>query len=131
MSELQWIIVVLAFFFLSTVFLWWRARKDMLGAISASLLVLLLAALCLSVSGCTIQPERRPWMEAGVAYDIERNVGSNPACVVRVRAPIGPRGHEDWIVAGVTHHSSCPDQDDRAEINQVEITARIPLGRRQ
>lgn len=129
MTELQWMIVVVACFVLATVAFWWRARRDMFGAISASLLVLLLAALCITVSGCAVSPEYRPWMEAGIAYDREHTVGNDPACIVRIRQPIGPSGKERWLVVGVEHHSSCPDQTDRGEVNQIEVMAVIPLGR--
>lgn len=126
MTELQWMIVVVACFVLATVAFWWRARRDMFGAISASLLVLLLAALCITVSGCAVSPEYRPWMEAGIAADRANTVGSDPACIVRVRQPVWP-GH---LVAGFTHHSSCGDQQDAGEINQWEVVAIIPLGRK-
>ena len=131
MTDLQWTAAVVAAFLAATCLLWRRAKKDMLGAITLSLLLVMLAAVLLVVSGCTISQARRPWMEAGIAWDREGAVGHNPACIVRVRAPIGPRGREEWIVAGFTHHSSCPDQHDRGEVNQIEITATIPLGRRQ
>lgn len=126
MSDLQWLIAVIALFLLATVTLWWRARKDMFGAIGAGLIVIVIAALLLTVSGCTISPEYRPWMEAGIAADRANTVGSDPACIVRVRQPVVP----GRIVAGFTHHSSCGDQDDAGEINQWEVVAIIPLGRK-
>lgn len=125
MSNLQWTCIVVLSFVLATLLFWRRARKDMKGAILAALAVILAGALLIVVSGCTVSREYRPWLEAGVAWDREHNVGSNPGCVVRVRQPIVP----GRLVAGYEHHSSCGDQHDRNEINQFEVMAVIPLGR--
>lgn len=129
MSALAWFGIVLAaflvYFFAAGIF-----NKDNRGAVLLALAVFLLALLVFTVSGCAVSPDRRPWMEAGVAYDTQSTVGGNPACIVRVRQPIGfgpiP---PDWLVIGYTHHSSCPMQTDLTTIDQIEIVAKIPLGR--
>lgn len=131
MTEPQWTLAMIAAFVGCTLVFWRRARKDMFGAIIGGLLVVLICAVMIVVSGCTVSPERRPWLEAGIAWDREQNVGSNPGCIVRVRQPIGPKRRENWLIVGFEHHSSCPDQDDRDEINQLEIVAKVPLGRRR
>lgn len=127
MTHLQWIVAVVAAFLLATFIFWRRAKKDMLGAVAAALIVILIGGVLLIVSGCAVSPEYRPWLEAGIAADRANTVGSNPACIVRVRQPVWP----GRIVVGFEHHSSCPDQRDRGEINQWEVMAIIPLGRDQ
>lgn len=69
-------------------------------------------------------------MEAGFAYDVQETVGSNPACIVRVRAPlhfgpIPPGG----LVLGYQHISSCPDVFDKNTVDAVEIMGVFKLGR--
>lgn len=123
--EVRWAIAVIAFFVLCTLVFWGRAKKDMFGAITGAVVVILIASVCIFVSGCEVSPEHRPWLEAGLAYDRSGTVGSNPACVVRIREAVIP----ERIVVGFEHHSSCADQNDRGEINQLEIMAIIPLGR--
>lgn len=129
MSPVRWFLCVLAAFaaYFTAARLW---NKDNKGAIALAVAVFLVGLLLLSVSGCTVSPERRPWLEAGLAYDTQSTVGNNPACIVRLRAPIGfgpiP---PDWLIAGYTHHSSCPDLFDRNTVDQVEVVAKIPLGR--
>lgn len=125
MSNLHWTILVIAAFILATLVFWRKAKKDMFGAILGAVAIIVIAAILFTVTGCAVNPEYRPWLEAGIAKDRAQTVGSNPACVVRVRQPVWP-GH---VVAGFEHHSSCGDQDDRAEINQWEVMAIIPLGR--
>lgn len=127
MSNWMWALAVVAFFVVLTFTVFKRAKKDMLGAIAIAVGIILVGAIFIGVTGCAVRPEYQPWLEAGLAYDRSHTVGSDPACVVRLRQPIWP-GH---IVAGFEHHSSCGDQDDRAEINQVELMAIIPLGRRK
>lgn len=129
MTDTRWMIVVIGLFVAGTLIFWRRARKDMFGAIGIGIVVILLCWLLISVSGCTVREARAPWIEAGIAYDVEHTVGRNPACILRVRQPVGPEGREDRVIVSVEHHSSCPDQDDRAEINQLEVVAKIPLGR--
>jgi hypothetical protein len=89
-----------------------------------------LALLTLVLAGCAVSAERRPWIEAGMAYDFKDTVGSNPACIVRVRAPVhfGPIPPGGLIVS-YTHHSSCPDLDDANTVDQVELVAKFYLGR--
>jgi hypothetical protein len=131
MKTVTWTVTVIAVFLAAT-FIWFkRAKKDMLGAITIAVGIILAAAAFLVISGCAVAPERAPWLEAGFAHDRQGTVGGNPACIVRFRQPIGPPGKEDWLLVSAVHHSSCPDQDDRGEINQLEVTAKIPLGRRK
>lgn len=107
-------------------------QKDNKGAVSIALGIFLLALLLLSVTGCTVSREYQPWLETGVAYDFQETVGGNPACVVRIRQPIGFGPIEpDWLLLGYTHHSSCPDLNDKTTVDQIEIVAKIPLGRRK
>lgn len=129
MSSLQWFLVVLGVF--ATVFTAWGMwNKDTVGAIKAAAGVFAIFLLLFFTAGCAVSPERRPWMEAGFGYDFQHTVGSDPACIVRVRAPIGFGPIQpDWLVAGYTHHSSCADFYDRNTVDQVEIVAKIPLGR--
>lgn len=69
-------------------------------------------------------------MEVGLAADYGETVGNNPACIVRIRQPVGfGKLEPDWLILGYTHHSSCPDQHDRNVVDQVELVAKIPLGR--
>lgn len=125
MTELQWILLVFgAFGAVFTAFKWWQ--KDNRGALTVAAAVIIVAALFFVV-GCSISPERRPWMEAGMAYDTQHTVGNDPACIVRIRAPVVP----GRIIAGYTHHSSCPDLFDRNTVDQIEVMAIIPLGRRR
>lgn len=92
--------------------------------------LIFLLAVSVFISGCAVSPERAMYMEVGFAYDTQRTVGSNPACVVRIRQPIGfgPIKPE-WLVIGYQHISSCPDLRDANTIDAIEIMARIPLGR--
>jgi hypothetical protein len=104
-------------------------NKDTRGAYKVALVVILLALVAL-VSGCAVSPERRPYMEVGMAYDTQHTVGNNPQCVVRIRQPIGfGRLEPDWLTIGYQHQSSCPDQRDRNTVDAIEIVAKIPLGR--
>lgn len=105
-------------------------NKDNKGALLLGAIVFAAAFFLVSVAGCSVSPERRPWMEAGVAYDFQETVGGNPACVVRVRAPVGFGPLEpDWLILGYQHISSCPDLFDRATVDAIELMAKIPLGR--
>lgn len=124
MSNLQWTAAVFGVFLVASLTLWRKAWKDMRGAMLIALAIVVLGALTL-VSGCAVSPEYRPWMEAGVAYDRSHAVGEQPTCVVRIRQPLV----SGKIVASVTHHSSCPMQNDAGEVNQLEVTAILPLGR--
>ena len=83
-------------------------NKDTKGAFLIVVGLIVVAAVLLVISGCAVSPERRPWLEAGFAYDTQSTVGGNPACVVRVRQPIGfgPIKPE-WLVLGYQHISSC------------------------
>lgn len=89
-----------------------------------------LVVLAALLAGCAVSAERRPWIEAGFAYDTQETVGANAACIVRVRAPIhfGPIP-PGGLIAGYTHHSSCPDLYDRNTIDQFEIVGKFYLGR--
>ena len=128
-SSVAWMGIVfcafLAYFIVARIL-----NKDNKGALLLGAIVFAAAFFLVSVAGCSVSPERRPWMGAGVAYDTQSAVGHNPACVVRVRAPVGfgpiP---PDWLVVGYSHQSSCPDLFDKTTVDQVEIVARIPLGR--
>lgn len=129
MSGWQWFLVVFVGYFLTLLVL--RAlNKDTMGALVLVTALYLLGLVLFSVSGCTVSPERVPYLEAGFAYDTQRTVGSNPACVVRLRQNIGfgplPA---DALIAGYTHHSSCRDVFDANTIDQFEVVAKIPLGR--
>lgn len=107
-------------------------HKDNKGAVAIAVGVFILAFALVTVSGCTVRPEYQPWMEAGVAYDTQEAVGHNPACVVRVRQPVGFGPLEpDWLIVGYAHQSSCPDLQDRTTVDQLEVVAKIPLGRRK
>lgn len=126
MSEIQWIVCTfLLFIALFTIMRWWQ--KDNKGALMLALAVVIVAALLISVSGCAVSPEYRPWMEAGIAYDTQETVGNNPACVVRVRQPVIP----ERLIVSYTHHSSCPDLRDRNTVDQLEFISIIPLGRKR
>lgn len=128
MNVHRWAIIVFATFALVlTAFKAWN--KDTRGAYLIGGGIVLLCLLFL-VSGCSVQPEYRPWMEVGLGYDTQHTMGSNPICIVRLRQPIhfGPIP-EGWLFAGYEHISSCPDQYDRNTVDQVEIVAKIPLGR--
>lgn len=129
MSGVQWtIVVVCAVALIFTIFRLWN--KDVKGAFGIAVGIILIAAALITVSGCTVSPERRPFMEVGFAYDTQHTVGSNPACVVRLRQPIGfGPVKPEWLVASYVHHSSCSDLADRNTVDQIEIAARIPLGR--
>jgi hypothetical protein len=106
-------------------------NKDNIGAMKIAAGIFLLALLTLS-AGCTVAREYQPWMEAGLAYEVAGTVGNNPVCVVRLRQPIGfGKLEPDWLMIGYTHHSSCPDLNDRATVDQLEVVAKIPLGRRK
>lgn len=128
MTTFQWTLAVVAVFCaMFTGFRMWN--KDTKGAMLLVLVVIALMALMV-VSGCTVSPERRPWLEAGFAYDTQHTVGSDPACIVRLRQPVGFGPIQpDWLLLGYEHHSSCHDLYDRNTIDQVELVARIPLGR--
>lgn len=129
MSAMQWTIaVVCGVALVFTVFRLWN--RDTRGAFQIAVAIIFLGAILLSVIGCTVSQAYQPYMEVGFAYDTQHTVGSNPACVVRLRQPIGfgPMKPE-WLVAGYTHHSSCGDVIDKNTIDQLEIVARIPLGR--
>lgn len=120
--------VVLAFALAFTLFRLWN--RDTRGAFQIVAALILIFALALSISGCTVSREYQPWLEVGMAYDTQHTVGGDPVCVVRLREPIhfGPIP-PGGLVASWVHHSSCPDQRDANTIDQFEITARIPLGR--
>lgn len=129
MNATQWTIAVVcgvALYF--TVARMWN--KDVKGAFGIAVGIILLAAALITVSGCTVSPAYQPYLETGFAIDTQRTVGGNPACVVRIRQPIGfgPIKPE-WLVIGYQHISSCPDLRDANTIDAVEIMARIPLGR--
>lgn len=129
MSAIQWFGVVFAAFMLVfSVFRMWN--KDTRGAVLAVLALVLGAFALLSIGGCTLSREYQPWLEVGFALDTQKTVGSNPACIVGVRQPIGfgpiP---PDWLVVGYSHQSSCPDLFDRNTVDQFEVRAKIPLGR--
>lgn len=128
MSTEKWTIIVFAVFALAlALFKAWN--KDTRGAFLIGGLVVLFGLLFF-VAGCSVRPEYRPWMEVGMAYDFQGTVGSDPACIVRLRQPIGfgPIKPE-WLLVGYVHHSSCRDQYDRNTIDQLEVTAKIPIGR--
>jgi hypothetical protein len=129
MNTYQWTALVFLVFALAlTAFRAWN--KDTKGAFAIGIGVVLLGALFF-VSGCTVSPERLPYMEVGMALDTQKTVGSNPACVVRIKQPIGfGKLEPDWLTIGYNHQSSCRDLNDRATVDQVEIIAKIPLGRR-
>ncbi len=129
MNNLQWTAaVVLAFAIIFTFFRLWD--RDTKGAFLIVLALIGVAAGLLVVSGCTVSPERQPYLEVGFAYDFQHTVGGNPACVVRARQPIHfgaiPPGA---LLLGVAHQSSCPDLRDRNTVDQIEVVAKIPLGR--
>lgn len=129
-----WTLVVIGAFaaILVAAGLW---NKDTKGAFAIVVGLIAIAAALLVVSGCAVSPERAPWLEAGFAYDTQSTVGGNPACVVRLRAPLGSYFPEswgiqpDWLIASYVHHSSCPDVRDRNTVDQIEVVAKIPLGR--
>ncbi len=129
MGNIAWFAAVLVAF---AVIFWATGmlNKDNRGAVLLVTGVFLLALVFIVVSGCAVSPERRPWLEAGFALDTQQTVGSNPACIVRLRAPIGfgpiP---SDWLVIGYQHISSCPDIADRNTVDAIEVVAKIPLGR--
>jgi hypothetical protein len=129
MTTVFWsIAVVAAFSAVFTALKWWG--KDTRGAVLIACAVIAAAFVLFTVTGCAVSPERRPWMEAGFAYDTQHTVGTNPACIVRIRAPVGFGPLQpDWLIVGYTHHSSCPDERDRHTIDQIEVIAKIPLGR--
>lgn len=124
------VLVVLAFVTYFVAFGVWH--KDNKGAVLIALAVFLVALALVVVTGCTTTRDYRPWLEAGVAYDFGEAVGQNPACVVRVRQPIGFGPLEpDWLIVGYAHQSSCPDLKDKEVVDQIEVVAKIPLGRRR
>jgi hypothetical protein len=125
MSELQWAALAVGGMLgaLIAIKAW---NKDTKGATAIALGVLLAGALFV-VSGCSVTPAYRPWMEIGMAYDASHTVGSDPACIVRIRQPLIP----DRLFVGYEHHSSCRDQDDKNVIDQIEVMAKIPLGRKK
>lgn len=124
MSEIHWTLyVLLAFAFVFTLMRAWN--KDTRGALTLVLALIIAAFAVISVSGCTVTREYRPYMEVGMAYDFPKTVGSNPACIVRVRQPVLP----ERVTVSYTHHSSCRDLYDRNTVDQIEVTATIPLGR--
>lgn len=127
MNTLRWSLVVFgSFAILFSLFGMWN--KDTKWAYLGGVLVVF--AGLLFITGCSVSPERRPYLEVGLAYDIQHTVGNDPACIVRIRQPIGfGRLEPDWLVLGYEHHSSCPDRNDRNTIDQIELTAKIPLGR--
>lgn len=129
MNPVVWFGVVFAGYVLALLVL--RAfNKDTKGALIIVTAIYFGALILFQVAGCTVSRERAPWLEAGMAYEFSRTVGSNPACVVRIRQPVGFGPLEpDWLVLGYQHISSCVDQLDKATIDQVEIMAKIPLGR--
>lgn len=129
MSGMQWTIaVVCSVALIFTIFRLWN--KDTRGAFQLAVGVILLAAILITVSGCTVSQAYQPYLETGFAYDTQHTVGRNPACVVRIRQPVGfgPIKPE-WLVIGYQHISSCPDLFDANTIDAIEIMARIPLGR--
>ena len=124
------IFVVCGFIAIFSIAKLWNA--DNRGAMLWASGIIAVCWLLLQVSGCTLSPERAPWLEAGFAYDTQRTVGDNPACIVRLRQPVGFGPLEpDWLVVGYQHVSSCPMQSDLATVDQIELVAKIPLGRRQ
>lgn len=129
MNATQWTIaVVCGVALVFTILRLWN--RDTRGAFQVAIAVILIAALAISVSGCTVSRAYQPYLETGFALDTQRTVGGNPACVVRIRQPIGfgPIKPE-WLVIGYQHISSCPDLRDANTIDAIEIMARIPLGR--
>lgn len=129
MSGVQWTIaVVCGVALIFTAFRLWN--RDTRGAFQIAVAIILLAALLITVSGCAVSPAYQPYMEVGFAHDTQRTVGSNPACVVRLRQPVGFGAIKpEWLVIGYQHISSCPDLLDANTIDAIEIMARIPLGR--
>lgn len=124
-----WTLVVIGAFaaILAAAGLW---NKDTRGAFAIVVGLIAMAAALFVISGCAVSPERAPWLEAGFAYDTQSTVGNNPACVVRLRQPIGLGPLKpDWLIASYVHHSSCPDVRDRNTVDQIEVVAKIPLGR--
>lgn len=130
MSTYQWTIIVFVVFALALV-AFKAINKDTKGAFVIGIGVVLLGALFFLV-GCSVTPARAPYMEVGMMYDFQNAVGSNPACVVRVRQPIGfGKMEPDWLTIGYHHISSCPDNADRNTVDGVELMTKIPLGRRK
>ncbi|HRP64365.1 MAG TPA: hypothetical protein PK400_13785 [Phycisphaerales bacterium] len=131
MSAMQWTIaVVCSVALIFTIFRLWN--KDTRGAFQLAVGVILLAAILITVSGCTVSQAYQPYLETGFAFDTQRTVGDNPACIVRLRQPVGFGPLEpDWLMLSYTHHSSCPMQSDLATVDQIELVAKIPLGRRK
>lgn len=130
MSVYQWTVIVFLVFALVLIAIkaW---NRDTRGAFTIGGGVVLLGML-LIVSGCAASPERQAYMEVGLAYDTQHTMGKNPACIVRIRQPIGFwKIPPEWLLIGYEHHSSCPDQHDRNTVDQFEIVAKIPLGRRR
>lgn len=127
MSDIHWAIIVFgSFAAIFSIFKMWN--KDTKGAFMWGALVVILAAIFL-ISGCAVSPERRPYMEVGLGYDFQHAVGDDPQCIVRIRQPIGFGPLEpDWLTIGYQHISSCPDNNDRATVDAIELTAKIPLG---
>lgn len=127
MDTFKWTLFVFAMFgSIFTAFGMWN--KDTRFAYLGGVLVVFAGLLFLS--GCAVSPERRPYMEVGLAYDYQGTVGHDPACIVRIRQPVGfGKLEPDWLLLSYEHHSSCPDQYDRNTIDQIELTAKIPLGR--
>lgn len=130
MSDLAWTIAVVGFF-ITVLASFGMLNRDTRGATLIAIAIILVGFIVFSISGCAISEARRPWLEAGMSYDRDRTVGGQPTCVVRIRAPLGWKDHEDWIIASYEHLSSCPDQNDAGEVNHVEVVAKIPLGRRK
>lgn len=130
LNNVQWFLVVMGVFLVGFI-LWGKWNRDNKGAVLWAIGIFALLFFLLSVSACTTTEARRPWLEAGVAYDTQGTVGGNPACIVRLRANLGDYVGlaPDRIIGGYTHHSSCPDLADANTIDQFEIVAKIPLGR--
>lgn len=129
MTNWKWFLVVLtslASYF--TVTKMWN--KDLKGAIGIATLVFIIGWMLISISGCTVPREYQPWLEAGVAYDTQKTVGRNPACVVGVVQPIGfGMIPPEWLAIGYHHISSCPDLFDSNTYDAIELMTKIPLGR--
>lgn len=128
MDTFKWGLIVFGSF--AAIFFAFRLwNRDTRGAYLLGLLVLLFGLVFFS--GCAVSPERKPWMEVGLGYDVSDTVGNNPQCIVRIKQPIGfGKLEPDWLTIGYNHQSSCPDKNDREVVDSLELIAKIPLGRR-